>query len=84
MISISFALRNPFSSTFEVVREKYYVLSKYKVIEIGLYRTSDIIGAGFHITSLTRDHRGASLDIELLGYRFDFTYYDTRHYGDYE
>lgn len=83
MIYLSFALRNPFSNRFTPLWTKDIKVSKNKTIEVGVYKTNAILGGSFGVTGLYQDHKGFNFDIELLGYRFDFNFYDNRHYEHY-
>lgn len=83
MIYLGFALRNPFSRRFQLLKEWVVTVSLNTTIEVGFYKTSTIIGGSISVTSFVQDHRGFGFDLELLGYRFDFTYYDNRHSENY-
>ena len=82
MIYFSFALRNPWwKRKFDAVKIKHFILKKYKNIEIGLYKTNTIIGGSVSIHP-RRDHGGFSFDIDVLGFMFEFDFYDSRHWDD--
>lgn len=83
MIYLGFALRNPFSNRFTPLWTKDIKVSKNKTIEVGVYKTNAILGGSFGVTGLYQDHKGFNFDIELLGYSFDFNFYDNRHYEHY-
>ena len=82
MIYIGFAIRNPFTQTFRLLKEWIITVSKNKTVEIGVYRNNSIIGASFSITGFKQDHSGFSFDIELFGCHLDFVFYDNRHYNE--
>ena len=82
MLYIGFVIRNPWSKRFAPVGVKAYSVTKNKSIELGIYKTSGLLGFGFNIDSYYFDHAGFSLDLELFGYQFDFHFYDNRHYED--
>ena len=79
MISVSFAVRNPFTQTFRPVWLRSKQLSQNSVFECGIYRTNTIVGATVNISGLNRDHRGVMLELELFGYTLMLEVYDTRH-----
>lgn len=83
MIYIGFALRNPFSQRFDAVWTKDVRVTENKSIDMGLYKNNSILGFSFNITGLKQDHKGFSFDVELLGYSFDFNFYDNRHHEHY-
>lgn len=82
VIYISFGLQNPWSKRkFGIIKIKHFILANHKNIEIGLYKSSNIIGTtiSFHPR---RDHGGFSFDIALLGFMFEIEFYDSRHWND--
>lgn len=83
MIYLGFALRNPFSQRHQALWTKDIPVCKNKSIDMGLYKNNSIIGFSFNITGMQQDHKGFSFNLELLGYNFDFTFYDHRHHEDY-
>ena len=80
MIFIGFALRNPWSQSFDIVFYKAFAISKNKSIEISLYKNNCIVEGSFGITGFKQDHAGFSFDLGLFGYDLDFIFYDNRHY----
>ena len=82
MFYAGFVLRNPWSNRFSVVKEKTISISTNKAVEVGIYRNNAILGGSIGITAFNQDHAGFSLDIELLGWNFDFIFYDKRHHND--
>lgn len=50
---------------------------------MGIYKNNTIIGGAFSITGMQQDHKGFAFDLQLLGYEFDFNFYDNRHHEDY-
>lgn len=83
MLYLGFALRNPFNQRFQSVWTKVINLTKNKTIEVGLYKNNSIVGGSFGITGFKQDHKGFNFDLELLGYNFDFIFYDNRHRDEY-
>lgn len=83
MIYIGFALRNPFSQRFDVIKEFNFSVTKNKSLEIGFYKGNALIGFHFNITGFKQDHKGFDLDLELLGYNFTVMFYDNRHAEHY-
>ncbi len=80
MIYLGFVLSNPFSrDRINNVWNRVVSVSRNKTIEVGLYKTSGIIGANLGVTNFKTDHAGFNFDIELLGIKFDFIFYDNRH-----
>lgn len=79
MIYLGFALRNPFSQRFDVIKEFNLSVTQNKTLEIGFYKGNTIIGFGFNVTGFKQDHKGFDLDLELLGYNFTVMFYDNRH-----
>jgi len=82
MLYIGFSIRNPWSRRFSPIGVKAYSVTKNKSVELGLYKTSSLLGFGFNIDSFYYDHAGFSFDIDLLGYQFDFEFYDNRHHDE--
>lgn len=82
MIYIGFALRNPWLQRHQTIASRVISVTKNKTIEIGLYKNNCIFECSFGITGFKHDHAGFSFDIGLLGYDFDFIFYDNRHYNE--
>lgn len=83
MFYLGFAIRNPFMQRFDAIWGKVVKVSKNKTIEIGLYKTNEIIGTSFTVTGFKQDHKGFSFDLGLFGYNFDFQFLDNRHHEYY-
>jgi len=84
MIFIGFSLNNPFwEEIFQPIWHRYWKISKNKNLEIEFYKHSSLLGFSFTFAPTAQDHAGVQFVIELLGYVFDFNFYDTRHW-DYK
>lgn len=84
MINITLALANPFSKRdFRMIKSKGFKTPfKNKFIELQLSRDVSIIGVCMQVRSRC-DHAGLMLEFALLGYCFEFNFYDSRHW-DYQ
>lgn len=83
MIYIGFAIRNPFTRRFAIVKSWVFNVTKNKTIEAGINKTDSVIGGSFSVTGFKQDHKGFGFDVELFGYQFDFMFYDNRHHTEY-
>lgn len=80
MIYIGVSLNNPFwKNRFQNIWNRYWKISKNKNLEIEFYKHSSIFGFSFTLAPIAQDHAGIRFDIGLLGYTFDFNFYDSRH-----
>jgi hypothetical protein len=82
MIYIGFALRNPWLRRHEIIVNKTIKVTKNKTIEVALYRNACLFEFSFGITSFKQDHTGFNFDVGLVGYNFEFEFYDNRHYHE--
>lgn len=82
MIHCSFAISNPWATRFDAIKVFCCAVTTNKSLEIGLYKTTAIIGASVDITVGKRDHKGFRFGIDLLGYMVDINFYDNRHYDE--
>ena len=82
MIYIGFALTNPFSRRWSMIKEKMFTISKNKTLEIGLQKNHCIVEFSFRIDDFKQNHAGFGFDFGLFGYSIDFSFYDNRHYDD--
>lgn len=81
MFCFTLSIHNPFSTAkFDTVKTWYKKVSKNKAIEVGIYRSASIIGLSLGVRLGKCDHAGFYVKIELLGYNFEFEFYDGRHY----
>lgn len=81
MISFSFNIRNPYSDRWQCIANPHWEISQYKMLELQLDKTTDIIGFDFRLTT-RQDHSGVFLSIALLGFDAILHFYDTRHWTD--
>ena len=82
MISFGFSLSNPWMKRHEYLVVKSIQVTKNKTIDITLLRNTCIVAFNVDISNFTRDHAGFTFDVGLLGYWFDFSFYDNRHYDE--
>jgi hypothetical protein len=88
MINFSFNLINPWSDRFNNVWSRSYPTPfKNKFIELEVYEDTSIVSFMFRL-STRQSHAGLDIDVGLLGYSFNFNFYDSRHWdyntGKYE
>lgn len=81
MISFSFNIRNPYSDRFETIVNPHWEVSQYKMLELQVDRTTDIVGFDFRLTT-RQNHSGIFVSLALLGYDAIIHFYDTRHWTD--
>ena len=80
MIYLNFSLMNPWSDCFEPVRSWGKAVSKYKAIEVEVYRSNTI--AEFEARLRFReDHAGLTIGLGFLSYTLRAQFYDTRHWN---
>lgn len=77
MLSLSVNLLNPFSSRWQAVVCRHWLVAPHKVLEANVYQTPTVLGAELHIS--TGDHAGFRIQLGLLGYDAELHFYDTRH-----
>ena len=81
MISVNFAIRNPFSQRFKNLW--HYACEtpfKHKFIETEVYADSSLLSIRFDLTA-RQSHAGVNFEIGVLGYCFQFNFYDNRHWN---
>lgn len=84
MISFHFNIRNPWSHKFVNLWTKAYNTPfKNKFIELQMYKDSSILFISFNL-STRQSHAGLHVEAGLLGYCFDFNFYDSRHWNTIE
>ena len=80
MISFSFNLSNPWSKRWKNVWNRAYKTPfKNKFIELELIKDTTIISFMLRLATQT-DHGGLSMELGVLGYSFNFNFYDNRHW----
>jgi hypothetical protein len=81
MISLSFNLANPWSNRFENLWNRAYDTPfKHKFIELEIIKDASIISFMFRL-STRQSHGGLVIEMGLLGYSFNFNFYDNRHWS---
>jgi hypothetical protein len=81
MISLSFNLANPWSNRFENLWNRAYDTPfKHKFIELEIIKDASIISFMFRL-STRQSHGGLVIEMGLLGYSFNFNFYDNRHWN---
>ncbi len=81
MITLHFLIRNPFSQKFvNLWSRTFNTPFKYKFVELEFYKDSSLIS--FRVDLTTRQsHSGLNLEVGLLSYCVNFTFYDCRHWN---
>lgn len=82
MFYIGFAIRNPWSDRWSIVKNWTVPVSVNKTVEIGIYRNNSIVGGSVNVKSFRQDHAGVSIDLELLSWNFNFEFYDRRQHNE--
>lgn len=83
MISFNFNIRNPWSERFKNIWcRSFKTPFKTKFIELEIYKDSSILSVNGNWT-IRQSHAGLDIELGLLGYCFNFKFYDSRHW-DYE
>lgn len=81
MIYFGFNIANPFGRRWDNVWAKTYDTPfKNKFLELELLRDSTILSFSFRLTT-RQDHAGLMMDLGVLGYSFNFNWYDGRHWN---
>lgn len=89
MLHLYLAIRNPFhnekKNPFVSLYEKVWAVSKNKTVEFQVMRYPYNLAELCVKADFTgSDHAGAKLEIGVLGYSADLTFYDGRHWNDDE
>ena len=80
MIYLNFSLMNPWSDCFEPVWSWGKAVSKYKAVEVEVYRSNTV--AEFEARLRFReDHAGLAVGLGFLSYTLRAQFYDTRHWN---
>jgi hypothetical protein len=81
MINFSFTLLNPWSKRWSNVWSRTYKTPfENKFIELELHKDTTIVSFMLHL-STRQSHGGLSIELGLLGYSFNFNFYDNRHWS---
>jgi len=79
MFNFDLSLRNPFSKRFKLLTGKSGTLLSNKAWEANVYATNTIVKFSIAITTRS-DHAGLNIYIGLIGFEYEFHFYDTRHW----
>jgi len=80
MIYLNFSLMNPWSDCFEPVWSWGKAVSKYKAVEVEVYRSNTV--AEFETRLRFReDHAGLTVGLGFISYTLRAQFYDTRHWN---
>ena len=83
MINFSFSLVNPWSDRFKNLWcRSFNTPVKNKFIEMEVLKDNSILSFHFHLTA-RQSQSGLDLEMGVLGYSFNFKFYDCRHW-DYQ
>jgi hypothetical protein len=81
MISLNFNIRNPWSKRWKNVWcRAYNTPFKNKFLELEVLKDTTIVSFMFHL-STHQSHGGLSMEVGLVGYSFNFKFYDNRHWN---
>lgn len=81
MINFSFTLLNPWSKRWSNVWSRTYKTPfENKFLELELHKDTTIVSFTLHL-STRQSHGGLSMELGLLGYSFNFNFYDNRHWS---
>lgn len=81
MINFSFTLINPWGKRWKNVWNRSYKTPfKNKFIELELLKDTTIVSFMFRLAT-RQSHGGLSIELGLLGYSFNFNFYDNRHWN---
>jgi hypothetical protein len=80
MISFSFNIANPWSKTWKNLWCRSFPTPfNNKFIELEVIQDSTIVSFMFRLAT-RQSHGGLSLELGILGYSFNFQFYDSRHW----
>lgn len=81
MIAFSLNIHNPWSKRFSNLWCRSYATPfTNKYIELEVYKDTSIVSFSVQLTA-RRDHSGLSIELGLVGYSFNFNFYDNRHWN---
>jgi hypothetical protein len=81
MISFNFNLNNPWSKRWKNVWSKTYNTPfEHKFLELEVIKDSSIVSLMFRL-STRQSHGGLNMELGLVGYSFNFNFYDNRHWN---
>ena len=79
MFNFDLSLYNPFSKRFKLLSGKSGTLFSNKAWESNVYATNTIVKFSIAITPRS-DHAGLNIEVGLIGFEYEFHFYDTRHW----
>lgn len=81
MINFSFGVSNPWSSRWQNIWNRTYKTPfEHKFLELEVFKDNGIVSFMFRL-STRQSHGGLSMELGLLGYSFNFNFYDNRHWS---
>lgn len=81
MINFSFSLINPWGKRWSNVWCRVYNTPfKNKFLELEVLKDTTIVSFMFRLAT-RQSHGGLSMELGLLGYSFNFNFYDNRHWS---
>jgi len=81
MIYFGFNITNPWSNKFKNLWCKAYDTPfKHKFLELEVVQDSTILSFSFRLAT-RQSHSGLVMDFGILGYSFNFNWYDNRHWN---
>ena len=80
MIYLNFSLMNPWSDCFEPVWSWGKPVSKYKAVEVEVYRSNTVAEFEARLR-FCEDHAGLTFGLGFLSYTLRAQFYDTRHWN---
>ncbi len=82
MINLQLNIRNPWSNRFQNIKCWHGPTPiKNKYWEFQIYKSSDILDLGIHVTH-RQSHAGIRISIGFLGLNAEFQIYDNRHWNN--
>ena len=81
MINFSFGISNPWSSRWQNLWcRSYKTPFENKFLELEVIKDTTILSFMFRLTT-RQSHGGLYFDLGILGYSFNFNFYDNRHWS---
>lgn len=79
MIRVGASLTWPWSNRFRLIASRFGSLGKNKAWEFNTYSTNDIVRVDLRY-SVRCDHAGVFVEVGLLGFALELSWYDVRHW----
>ena len=81
MINFSFTLINPWGKRWQNIWSRSYKTPfEHKFLELEVFKDTTILSFMFRLAT-RQSHGGLSMELGLLGYSFNFNFYDNRHWS---